>query len=314
MLLIHTSSHSAELGRLVAEALQCPVHAAKISRFESTGEFEAIVPAEVAGSDVVVLGASGDGSVHEWLFAYLLTVRAARDSAARRIVSLLPYLPYSRSDKKAHFCSALGVGLVIDVVHSAGASLIVTLDMHAHRIIPQLGKQLVNIQPEPALKAVVAEWRRSATAIVAMDAGYAGRVWQLAKELRMGFIQFRKMRLSDETVVVEPVGESLPCSDHAIIVDDAIYTGSTLIECVAALRNAGVADIDLVVTHHRLQSCHAERVAACGLRRIAWCWGSGSCSEPAMQLASEEMRVLDIAQLVADGVRRGFDSFESARW
>ena len=257
---------SIELGA----SLNCPVVRVDLTHFGSTGEMTVVAPNDVVGADVIIIGAIEPGG-HEKLIEHVLTICAVKESGSSRITSLLPYLPYARSDQRLDPHGVLGIRVIVDILVAAGADRIITLDCHSHRTLSTLSLPVWNVDPYWMFRDAIEGLRTGHSFLVSMDFGGAERVQRLGRETRLSSVCFSKIRSSDTEVKVDLSEDVHVLREHAIIVDDAVYTASTLLAVCKRLRMLGVRSIDLIVTHIAIKKEYYQNILDCRINRIILC-------------------------------------------
>jgi ribose-phosphate pyrophosphokinase len=240
-----------------------------VRTFASTGELNVTTTASVEGMRVVIVFAVGM-EVHRDLFEHMLLARSAVDGGAAEVILVAPYLPYGRSERRYEQFGPIGLDAILCLLASSGIDHLVTVDLHSGRTHRIQGMPHVDVSATQLMRPLISKWRGRGTFLVAPDEGSAGRIRELSSELQLESVIFEKCRVGDSRVSLIPDGRpgDLP-GDHAIVVDDALYTGATLRAVCRHLHAHGVGSVDLAVTH-LMPSAHAGAVlAAAGIGRIA---------------------------------------------
>lgn len=215
-----------------------------VSRFPN-GELHVEVPCPVDGRCCVVVGSISPPAGN--LERVTLVAHALRRAGARRVTALLPYLAYARQDRAAR-TQSLGLAWVGELLRASGVDAVVCVDVHSDTAEAVLGLPSASLSPAGILAgALPRSWREGVT-FVAPDEGAIERCGRVAEASGSGaeIVWARKRRT---WTGVEPLGLVGTPERRALIVDDILDTGGTLVSCARQLRQAGVEEIGIVATH-----------------------------------------------------------------
>ncbi|HEY1426811.1 MAG TPA: ribose-phosphate pyrophosphokinase [Caulobacteraceae bacterium] len=200
--------------------------------------------------------------VQDHLVELLLMVDAARGASAARITVVMPFYAYARSDKKDAPRISIGGRLVADLLATAGASRVLTMALHAPQVHGFFSTPCDHLHAQHEL----AEYFRdhcdlSNTVVVAPDMGYAKQAAAFARRLGLPVALGAKQRISDTKVVISAIiGET--AGKDAIIIDDEIAAGTTVIEAMGHLRAHGIRQVRIACTHGLFGRDSLARLAA----------------------------------------------------
>lgn len=244
--LIAGSGHPA-LAEEIARRANIERAACTIQRFPD-GEVGVCLEAPVRGREVVIVQPTRP-PVNEHLVELLAIVDACRRAAAARIVAVLPYYGYARSDRRDGRRTSITASLVARVLETCGVDQLLTLDAHAPSLegffrIPMDDLTAINALAEAIRPRITGD-----AIAVAPDLGAAKRANRLASVLGLGVAVCHKERASPTAVSVARITGEV-AGRQCVIVDDMIATGSTVIESARALQAAGAAGPPLVVATH----------------------------------------------------------------
>lgn len=217
----------------------------RIERF-ANGELHARLPAPVGGRRCVVLGSASPPEAQ--LTRLLLACHTLAVNGAAGVTALLPYLAYARQDRSQP-SESLGIAWLGSLLGAVGVTEVVSIDVHSERARELLGLPLRSLSPAPLLAAALAgSEAREDLVVVAPDAGAIERARALADALgvQTPVAHLDKRRAPGGVVHRALVGE---LARHAIVVDDILDTGETLLSCVRELCGHGVEQVELAVTH-----------------------------------------------------------------
>ncbi len=219
----------------------------EISRFSNDNLFVQ-VQESVREKDVfVVQSLTHPASDH--IMALLLTLDALRSASARRITAVIPYYSYARSDKKDSPRISIAGRLIADLLKTAGADRVLTMDLHADSVHGFFSMPVDHLTAVPTICDYFARsLDLSRVVVVATDAGGAKRAGRFAERLKTSMAIIDKRRTSDSDVKQGLVVGNVQGRD-AIVFDDEISTGSTLVATIQTLEKAGVKKIYVGATH-----------------------------------------------------------------
>jgi len=252
------SSHPA-LARDICERLGKPLSPSLISRF-SNDCLQAQLLVNVRQRDVYIVQ-SLVPPTQEHLMELLLMINAARGASAAQITAIIPHYSYARSDKKDASRISLGGRLVADLLSTAGVDRVLTMNLHA----PQVqGFFSVPVDQLTAL-GVLADFFRgrdlSNHVVVSPDLGNAKNATQFARLLGLPVAAGSKRRLGDDSVVIESIVGDVD-GMRAIVLDDEIATGGSIMELTRVLRDFGCNEASVACTHGLFAGHAVERLRA----------------------------------------------------
>ena len=206
------------------------------------------------------------------LIATLFAAEALRRNGARRLVLLAPYLCYMRQDAAFHEGEAISQKAVGRLL-AANVDRVITVDAHLHRttdiraVFP--GIEAENLSAMPAIaSALRITGIDRATIVVGPDAESRPWVSDLAGQLGLAHAVANKIRRGDRSVEIDFADRASLTGRPALLVDDIVSSGGTLIACAGALRAAGASAIDAVITHALFAPAMATEFAEAGIRSI----------------------------------------------
>jgi len=246
-LFIFSGTSNEPLARRICEYLAVPLRPTSIHRF-SHGTLRIQLGESVRNRDVYIVQ-SLTRPVHRHLMQMLMMLDIARHGDARRVTAVIPYFAYGRSDKKDAPRISITAKLVAQLIETAGADRVIAMTLHS----PQVhGFFDVPLDHLTSLRVLVDHFKKqdlTDTAIVSPDVGYAKPASKLAAALGLPLAIGTKIRLTDTEVEISSVLGTGASSRRAIIVDDEIATGATMMEMMNVLRSNGTTDFCLACTH-----------------------------------------------------------------
>ena len=238
--------------------------------------------------------------VQENLMELLFMLDAVRGASAARVTAVIPYYSYARSDKKDEPRISIAGRLVADLLTTAGANRVLTMTLHS----PQVhGFFSVPTDHLNALNVLANHFRKRDlrnTIVVSPDLGHARSATHFARLLRLPVAAGSKQRLSDEKVVIEAIVGDVD-GKNAIVLDDEIANGGTIIEIIGRLREHNVGHISVACTHGLFTGNALERLNA--QPDIVEIVTTNTVPIPP-EKRPPNMTVLSVAPLIAETIRR----------
>ena len=297
---IFTGNSNPALAREVCEHLNVKLGVADVGRFPD-GEVMVEVHENVRGGDCFVLQ-SICTPPNDNLMELLLLMDALRRASAKRISAVIPYFGYSRQDRKVAPRVPISAKLVADVITTAGASRVLTVDLHAGQIQGFFNIPVDNLYAMPVLIQYLRkrlDGRR--VSVVSPDAGGVERARAFARRLNanLAIIDKRRRRAS-EVAEMQLVGEVRDSS--ALLVDDMIDTAGTITEAAKVVMNAGANEVLACATHPILSDPACERLNKSCLEEVITTNSIPLRAKAQAELGS--LKVLSVASLLAEAIRR----------
>jgi len=296
-LMIFTGNANIELAKKICFHLNKKLSDATVGRF-SEGEIKVKINDNVRGKDVFVVQPTCPPP-NENLVELLIMIDALKRASAQRITAVIPYYGYARQDRKDQPRVPITAKLVANLLTRAGADRILTMDLHAGQIQGFFDIPLDHLF---AVNVFVKYFRKKNLkdiVVVAPDVGGIKMARAYAKRLDAALAIVDKRRISAEsTEVMHIMGEVK--GKNAIIIDDIIATGGSLIEASSALKKNGVKEIYAAVTHGVLSNNAVEKVEKSCLKELLI-----TDTIPFLfKDRSKKIKVLSVAELLADAIKR----------
>src|ERR1700726_172120 len=298
---IFTGNSNPALAREVCQHLNVKLGVADVGRFPD-GEVMVEVHENVRGGDCFVLQ-STCSPPNDNLMELLLLMDALRRASAKRITAVIPYFGYSRQDRKVAPRVPISAKLVADLITTAGASRVLTVDLHAGQIQGFFNIPVDNLYAMPVL---VQYLRRQIdgqrVTVVSPDAGGVERARAFARRLNnanLAIIDKRRQRASEvaEMNLVGEVRDSI-----ALLIDDMIDTAGTITEAAKVIMAAGATEVIACATHPILSDPACERISKSVLKELVTT--NSIPLKPTTQAELPNLKVLSVASLIAEAIRR----------
>lgn len=297
-ILVLSGTANPELAEDVVKNMGLKLGDMEIRRF-ADGEVFVQIGEPVRNKDVYVIQPTGRPSSNEsWMELYCV-IDALKRASAKRITAVIPYYGYSRQDRKNEPRVPITAKLVANLLSESGAGRVLCLDLHAPQIqgffdIPVDHMQTKNIFLEKIRK----DLDMSNSIIVSPDIGGIGRARLIAKALNIDIAIIDKRRdRANECEVMNIIGDVK--GKDAIIIDDIIDTGGTLIKSIHALKQAGMRKIFVFITHAVCSGDVYERINASEVEKL---YITDSLKVMKERLGCK-IEVISVAPAIADAIR-----------
>jgi len=301
------------LARSIADYLEMPLTDASVRRFADE-EIFVEVNENVRGEDVFVLQStsypandvfvlqSTSYPANDNLMELLICIDALRRASAKRITAVLPYFGYARQDRKPGPRTPISAKLVANLITTAGANRVLSIDLHAGQIQGFFDIPTDNLFASPVIATdIQARFGNRDLLVVSPDVGGVVRARGLAKRLNnapLAIVDKRRER-AGESEVMNIIGDV--DGRTCILIDDIVDSAGTLCNAAAALKQQGATEVFAYCTHGVLSGAAAQRVAKSELSELVvtdTIWSG----EP--DAKGGKVRRLTIAPLLAEAVRR----------
>ena len=288
------------LVQAIARYLEIPITEASVRRFADEEIFVEILE-NVRGEDVFVVQ-STSYPANDNLMELLIMMDALRRASAKRITAVLPYFGYARQDRKPGPRTPISAKLVANLLTTAGANRVLSIDLHAGQIQGFFDIPTDNLYAAPVMSAdVQARYADRNIAVVSPDVGGVVRARALAKRIGnapLAIVDKRREK-PGESEVMNVIGDV--SGRFCILVDDIVDSAGTLCNAAAALKQAGAEDVIAYCTHGVLSGAAVQRVDKSELLELVI---TDSIAAYDAAAASDKVRILTVAPLLAEAIRR----------
>lgn len=289
-----------ELAQEICRHLALPLGRSHVVRF-SNENLMVQIDENVRGADVFVVQTSAP-PVNEGLVELLITIDALKHASAGRITAVIPYLPYVRSDKKDKPRISITARLVADLLETAGADRVITMDLHAPQTQGFFRMPTDHLEATPIIADFLRKQDLSQTVLVAADAGEAKEVGRYANRLNlpMAIVDKRRYDDTENAKATNLIGDVR--GKHAMVIDDEVATGGTLVEAAKFLLDQGATKVTAAFTHGVLSGSAVEKLDASPIEKLTF-----TNTIPLQGKKSAKFEVLSVAELFAQAIRRIHD-------
>jgi len=287
------------LAEAIAAYLDVPLTTADVRRFADMEVFVEIHE-NVRGEDVFVVQ-STSYPANDNIMELLVALDALRRGSARRVTAVLPYYGYARQDRKSGPRTPISAKLLANLITTAGADRILTIDLHAAQIQGFFDIPADNLYSAPVFRTDIAErYTDGKLMIVSPDVGGVVRARALASRLDadLAIIDKRRPR-AGVSEVMNIIGDVE--GRHCIMVDDIVDSGGTLCNAAKALIEAGALSVDAYVTHGVLSGGAVSRVASSPLDSLVT---TDSIQATEAMRVAKNIRQITVAPLLGEAIKR----------
>jgi len=299
---IFTGNSNPELAREIARYLGVPMGNAEVSTF-SDGEICVNIYETVRGADVFVIQ-SICHPVNDNLMELLIMIDAFKRASAGRITAVIPYYGYARQDRKAKARDPITAKLVADLITSAGANRVLTMDLHAPQIQGFFNIPLDHLLGMPILAHYFIErgLEGDEVVVVSPDVGSVTRARSFANRLNasLAIVDKRRPR-ANEAEVMNVIGDVK--GKKAILIDDLVDTAGTLLQASLALVERGATEIYACCTHGVLSGPGVERIKNSPIRELVI---TNTIPLPP-EKRIDKIKILSVAPLFAEAIDRIYE-------
>ncbi len=254
---IFAGSSNPSLAQEVAEFLKVELGKCVLERF-SDGEIHFYIEENVRGEDVFVIQ-SGANEANFHMMELFLMLDAFKRASAERITAVIPYYCYARQDWKDRPRVPISARLIADLLEAAGATRILTMDLHSPQIQGFFSIPVDNLRAAPVLANTIQNLELENLTIVSPDAGGVGRARVFAKRMSAELAIIDKRRPAPNVAKVINVIGDVENRD-VVILDDMVDTGGTLVNTVEALKREGARKVYAACTHPILSGQAVEKI------------------------------------------------------
>jgi len=297
-LVVFAGNSNLELAHDICRHIGIKLGDAKVQTF-SDGEIQVEIRENVRGKDVFVLQ-STCAPVNDHLVELLLMIDAFKRSSAQRITAVLPYYGYARQDKKVAPRVPISAKLMADLIETAGANRIITMDLHAGQIQGFFNVPVDNLFAAPVLLQYMRENFPNNTVIVSPDAGGVERARAFAKRMNALLAIIDKRREAPNKVEAMHVVGDVE-GKIAVILDDMVDTAGTLTLGAEALKERGAAEVHACCSHAVLSGPAVDRINDSVIETLVV---TNSIPMGQKAKASNKLRVLYVSKLLAEAIHR----------
>jgi len=261
----------------------------------SDGEFQPSYEESIRGTRIYIIGSTNPGP--ENLMEMLLMIDAAKRASARHITAVLPYFGWARQDRKDKPRVPIAAKLIAKMLETAGATRIITMDLHADQIQGFFEKPVDHLFASTIFLPYLKELNLDNLTIASPDMGGSKRAYAYSKALESDVVICYKQRAKANVIShMELIGDVT--GKNVVLVDDMVDTAGTLTKAADLMMERGALSVRAICTHPILSGSAYERIENSKLEELIV-----TDSIPPKQ-ENEKIRVLTCADLFADVMKR----------
>ncbi|HOF04221.1 MAG TPA: ribose-phosphate pyrophosphokinase [Syntrophales bacterium] len=295
---IFSGNATPDLALRISKNLGVPLGKANVSTF-SDGETRVEINENVRGMDVFIIQSTCP-PVNVTLMELLIMIDAMKRASAYRITAVIPYYGYARQDRKVAPRAPISAKLVADLIATAGANRVLSMDLHAGQIQGFFNIPVDNLFATPVLLDYIKENYQNNTVIVSPDTGGVVRARAFATRMGVGLAIIDKRREGpNEAQVMNIIGNVE--GKKVVVLDDLIDTAGTVVQAARALREAGALEVSVCCTHPVLSGPAIERLEGSDLKEIIV---TDTIPLHNGAQACRRIKILSVAGLLSEAVRR----------
>ncbi len=286
------------LSQEIANYLGLEVIDAEVKKFADMEVFVEIKE-NVRGEDIFVVQ-STSYPANDNIMELLIAIDALRRASAKRITAVIPYFGYARQDRKAAPRTPISAKLVANIITSAGADRVLTVDLHAGQIQGFFDIPLDNLYAAPVFVRDIKEnFDLKNLVVVSPDVGGLVRARAIASKIgaELAIVDKRRPR-AGVSEVMNIIGEVE--GKNCVIVDDMVDSGGTLCNAAEALINKGATSVSAYITHGVLSGKAGERIANSKLKNLVI---TNTIEPSETTLAAKNIKIINIADLIGEAIR-----------
>ncbi len=297
-LLIFSGNSNKKLASDICKFLKVPLADADVDHF-SDGEIRAKINENVRGHDVFVVQPTCSPS-NENLMELLIMIDALKRASAWRITAVLPYFGYARQDRKDQPRVPITAKLVANLLTTAGADRVLTIDLHAGQIQGFFDIPLDHLFAFTIFTEYIKKLKLNGNlVIVSPDVGGIKTARAYAKRLKCSLAIVDKRRVNDKKAEVMHIMGDVK-GKNAVITDDMVATAGSLVEAVEAIKKAGAKDVYAAITHAVLCGPAIERLKKSRLKELV----VTDTIPMAEDKKLDRIKVLSVASLLGEAIKR----------
>ena len=296
---ILSGTSNLKLSKEISKQLKLKLVNTKIKRF-SDGEIYIEINENIRGNSVFVIQSTSNPA-NDNLMELLLCIDALRRSSAKNITAVIPYYGYARQDRKVVPRTSISAKVVANLITNAGASRVVTVDLHAGQIQGFFDMPVDNLFTTPLFARYIKKKLKNKKLIcVSPDVGGVQRTRGLATKIKadLAIIDKRRPR-PGKSQVMNIIGDVK--GKTCIIVDDIIDSGGTIVNAVDALKKNGAKEVFVFITHAVLSGDAVNKIKKSKIKKLII---TDTIDNSKKIKNNNKIEVLSISSLMAEAIKK----------
>ena len=296
---ILSGTSNLKLSKEISKQLRLKLVNTNIKRF-SDGEIYIEINENIRGNSVFVIQSTSNPA-NDNLMELLLCIDALRRSSAKNITAVIPYYGYARQDRKVVPRTSISAKVVANLITNAGASRVVTVDLHAGQIQGFFDMPVDNLFTTPLFARYIKKKLKNKKLIcVSPDVGGVQRTRGLATKIKADLAIIDKRRSKPgKSQVMNIIGNVR--GKTCIIVDDIIDSGGTIVNAVDALKKNGATEVYVFITHAVLSGDAANKIKKSKIKKLVI---TDTIDNSQKIKNNNKIEVLSISSLMAEAIKR----------
>uniref|UniRef100_A0A7V4TI27 Ribose-phosphate pyrophosphokinase n=2 Tax=Candidatus Caldatribacterium saccharofermentans TaxID=1454753 RepID=A0A7V4TI27_9BACT len=298
---VFSGSANPYLAQEICWYLDIPLGRVDLGRFPN-GEIRVRIEESVRGCDVFVIQPTSPPA-NDHLMELLIMIDALHRASAERITAVIPFYGYCKQDRKTKGREPISAKLVANLLVTAGADRILTMDLHAGQIQGFFDIPVDNLAAQSLLARYFASKNLENVVVVSPDVGGTARARNFANRLGVDLAVIDKHRPSySEVMVMNVIGDVK--GRTAIIVDDLIDTAGTLVEGAEALLERGAREVYACATHPLFSEPALDRIRESAIKEVVVTNTIHLDKEELARRVGDKVKVLSVAPIFAEAIKR----------
>ena len=296
---ILSGTSNIKLSKDISKRLKLKLVNTNIKRFADS-EIYIEINENIRGNSVFVIQSTSTPA-NDNLMELLLCVDALRRSSAKNITAVIPYFGYARQDRKVAPRTSISAKVVANLISNAGASRVLTVDLHAGQIQGFFDMPVDNLFTTPLFARFIKKELKNKNLIcVSPDVGGVQRTRGLATKIKADLAIIDKRRPAPgKSQVMNIIGDVK--GKTCIIVDDIIDSGGTIVNAVEALKKSGANDVYVFITHAVLSGDAVKKIKGSKIKKLII---TDTIDNSQKIKNSQKIQVLSVAPLMAEAIKR----------
>jgi ribose-phosphate pyrophosphokinase len=296
---IFAGNSNPDLAQAITRYMGIPLGAAMVGSF-SDGEIQVEFRENVRGMDVFVVQSTCQ-PVNDNVIELLVMIDALKRASASRVTAVMPYYGYARQDRKVASRAPITAKLIADIITTAGADRVLTIDLHAGQIQGFFDIPVDHLYAGPIMAdAIKAAHNASECTVVSPDAGGVERARAFAKKLGASLAIIDKRRSKpNESDVMHVIGDV--AGRTAILLDDMVDTGGTLVKAAQALEAEGARDVYACCSHGVLSGEAIQRINQSVIKKL---YVTDTIPTQAKIESCPKLQIESVAPLLGEAISR----------
>ena len=296
---ILSGTSNLKLSKEISKKLKLKLVNTNIKRF-ADGEIYIEINENIRGNSVFVIQSTSNPA-NDNLMELLLVIDALKRSSAKNITAVIPYYGYARQDRKVAPRTSISAKVVANLITNAGASRVVTVDLHAGQIQGFFDMPVDNLFTTPLFaKYIKKKFSKKNLVCVSPDVGGVQRTRGLATRIKADLAIIDKRRPAPgKSQVMNIIGDVK--NKTCIIVDDIIDSGGTIVNAVEALKKSGANEVYVFITHAVLSGDAVNKIKASKIKKLII---TDSIDNSLKIKNNNKIEVLSISSLMSEAIKR----------